>query len=227
MRYHFILLFLFVSCAVSGQDRGQHNARVTIRGNIGIPKPLSSQMYRTSFTGVYEGNLALNLRLFGDFFAGLGYQNSHFQNNKKVFIYYTDPKSGYTLSYNTRHMGHGVFLKLGTDQFFSDKGYVSYSLNSGMMLSQFMNVAQDSAVENMPFVAQQFSAPFVQPEIAVNFISEKRLSFSFMLSYTTLLYQFDPKAPRFAHFAQVAKASNRYVMSWFNVGFGFNILLGK
>jgi hypothetical protein len=47
------------------------------------------------------------------------------------------------------------------------------------------------------------------------------------MSYTTLLYYYDPKAPRFAHFGEIKNASNNYVMSWLNFGFGFNVLLGK
>ena len=95
------------------------------------------------------------------------------------------------------------------------------------MFAQYRNVVQDSAVENLPFVPTNFSCPFIQPEVSINFIVEPRLSFSVMMSYTTLLYYYDPKAPRFAHFGEINSAGNNYVMSWLNFGFGFNVLLGK
>src|SRR3954469_13327924 len=88
--YIFSMVFLIPAMFFS-QGRGQYNSKFTIRGNLGIPKPLSSQMYTKSFTGVYETNVSFNARLFDNFYAGLGYQNSQFQNNKKVFVYYSPP----------------------------------------------------------------------------------------------------------------------------------------
>ena len=146
-------------------------------------------------------------------------------------MYYTppvvNPYEGIDLSYDTRLVGHGLFVKLGIDKFFKDKSYMSYSINSGFMLANYNNVIRDSSIENQPFVPTSFSAPIIQPEVSVNFIVEPRLAFSVLLSYTTLFYHYDPKAPRFANFSQVSSASNNYVMSWFNIGFGFTILLGS
>lgn len=230
MRKILILIFLssFFNCL--SQEKQKENASFTIRGNIGIPRTISSKMFRTGFSGVYEGNLSLNFKLFSNFFAGLGYQNTFFQNNKQVFVFYQVPASqktaGASLSYDTKIMGHGGFLKLGYDKFF-DKGYVSYSLNTGYAKMSYLNVYDDSSAVNLPFIAKDFTAPFVQPEIAVNFLADRSLTFSLMLSYTTMFYKFDPKAPRFAHISQLEEQSNNYVMSWLNIGFGFNILIGK
>lgn len=230
MRKIFLLIFLsfFLNCL--SQERGKKNAPVTVRGIVGIPRTISSKMLRTSFSGVYEANLSVNARLFNNFFAGLGYQNSYFQNNKAVFVYYQVPSSqktaGASLSYNTKMMGHGGFLKLGYDKFF-DKGYVSYSLNTGYVKMSYINVNDDSSTVNLPFDPKDFTAPFVQPEIAVNFMADRSLSFSLILSYTTLIYTFNPKAPRFAHIQQVQEQSNNYYMSWISIGFGFNVLIGK
>src|ERR1044072_4910967 len=143
------LLFICLTLAGMGfSQQKKENAPLTIRGNIGIPKSLSSSMFRTSFNGVYEGNLSVNMKIFSNFFVGLGYQNSHFQNNKKVFAYYqvknqSGQATGAFLSYNTRMIGHAGFLKIGYDQLF-DKGYVSYSLNTGLMLLNYTNVVPDT-----------------------------------------------------------------------------------
>lgn len=221
------ILLIFLGLAVTGfSQQKKENAPFTIRGNIGIPKSVSSAMFRTAFNGVYEGSLSLNVKLFSNFFVGLGYQNSHFQNNKKVFVYYQVPSSqktaGGSLSYNTRMIGHAGFLKLGYDQFF-EKGYVSYSLNTGLMFVNYANVVPDTNAANLPAVAKNFSAPYVQPELAVHFLADRALSFSIMLGYTTMFYKFDPKAPRFNDIQQVVERRNAYVMSWLNIGFGFNI----
>lgn len=223
-----ILACTFLCFVMQSQEK--HNARFTIRGNIGIIRPISSQKFRTAFAGIYEGNLSANLRLFGDVYMGLGYQSTYFQNTK-IFKQqlFTSPTLTTAVPYNTNLVGNGAFLKFGFDRFFADRnrGFVSYSINSGIMFMNYNNVNADTSNANRPYGAIRFSAPYVQPEVAVNFVAEKRLAFSLMLSYTTLFYHFDPKAPRFNQFGDIlGDKSNNYVISYFNVAIGFSILLG-
>lgn len=227
MRTLFLASLLVLTGFLNAQEKitNKQNAPYTIRGNIGIPRTVSSQMFRTCFNGVYEGNLSFNARLFGGFFAGIGYQNTHFQNNKFLQFKYFNAN----VPYNTRIMAHTGFVKIGVDKFYSESGYMSYSLNSGFILANYMNVNADTSRLNRPYGPLSFSAPYVQPEISVNFIvdEKKQLALSIMLAYTTVFANFDPKAPRFNHFEEVSKKNNRYVMSWFNIGFGFTVLINK
>jgi len=131
------------------------------------------------------------------------------------------------LSYNTKLMGHAGFIRLGYDRFFSKKGYMSYALNSGAIKGVFMNVVPDTSSRNMPLQPDYFIAPYLQPEVAANFIVDPTLSFSIMLSYTTVFAHFDPRSPRFNHIAEVNTKTNSYPMSWFNIGFGFNVLINR
>jgi hypothetical protein len=207
------------------------NASFTIRGTVGIPRAISSNMFRTCFNGVYAGNLSFNFRLFNNVFVGVGYDNSHFLNNKKVFTYYIPPsgQKEYGLSYNTRIMAHAGFVKIGGDKFFSNTGYMSYSVNSGLMAINYVNVEADTNLANRPYGLKMYYTPYVQPEMAVNFIvgEERTLSLSIMLAYTTVLSNFDPKGPRFNHISEVKSKSNNYFMSWLNIGFGFNVLINR
>lgn len=217
-------IFLILICSfVSGfsQKAEQRNARFTIRGNIGIPKALSSQMFRTCFAGLYETNLSVNMRMFDNFFIGVGYQNSHFQNNK----FLKQQLFNATVSYNTRCVANGAFVKLGYDKFFSEKGYVSYSINTGYAMCNYLNINPDSSLANKPYGPEKFNAIFVQPEISANFIVDNTLAFSIFFSYNTQFSRFDPKSPRFNQFEQVNKTSNNYVMSWINLGIGFTVLI--
>lgn len=224
----FIMILLHI-CSFS-QEKRKRSAPYSIRGNFGIPKSVSSQMFRTCFNGVYEGNISVNLRLFDNFSAGVGYTNMLFQNNKNVFVYYTVPTGqqtgGSTLSYNTKFMGHGGFLKVSYDKFF-EKGYFSYSLNVGYMKVNYFNVVQDTTAPNRPYINPNFSAPIIQPGVEIHFLADRSVSFSIMLSYMNVLYKYDPKAPRFAHVDGVTDKKNNYIVSWINIGFGFNIMIGK
>ncbi len=227
MRPIVILLFLVLTANLFGQDKTKQNAAFTIRGNVGIPKSVSSQVFNTCFKGVVESNLSANARVFKNMFVGVGYQNSFFQNNKLIFLNHISPSAA--VPYDTKLMINSGFLKIGYDQFFSEIGYFSYALNAGYAFAQYKNVIPDTSFKNMPAVGNKFSAPFLQPEFSVNFIAEDLLSFSLMISYNNLFYNFDPKAPRMAHFQAVSDLMqghhNKYIMSWINFGFGFNILI--
>ncbi len=225
MRKILTLIFLF-SCLICIPQKKKQNPPFTIRGNIGIPKVLSSERFRTAFSAVVQGNISANLRLFDNFYAGVGYEYCSFQNNKKEWSAQIVTKSG-AVYYKTNLIGHGGFLKLGYDNFFSEIGYASYSLNTGFMSLHYTGAFPDSSAANQPFVSTKFSAPYVQPEIAVHFLAEKGVSFSVFLGYTTLFYKFDPKAPRFNAIGKVTEKRNNYVMSWLNIGFGFNILINS
>jgi hypothetical protein len=104
---------------------------------------------------------------------------------------------------------------------------MSYALNSGMIKGVYLNVVPDTSARNMPLQRSYFIAPYVQPEVAANFIVDPTLSFSIMFSYTTVLARFDPRSPRFNHISEVNSKSNSYSMSWFNIGFGFNVLINR
>jgi hypothetical protein len=227
----FFLLFL---CFFSFAQKTKENPRLTIRGVIGIPRSTGSMMFRQSFSGIYEANLTVCMKAGKNFFIGAGYQNALFKNVKSIGqIRYNYGTSGQVLltPYNTQIIEHSALLKFGYEHYTGDIVYVSYSLNSGLMFGQYTGVLPDTSEANRPYGPTKFAAPFVQPEIAINFLSGEgqKLSFSILLSYTTLFYKYDPKSPRFNHFATppIYIKSNRYFMNWINIGLGFNILPGK
>jgi hypothetical protein len=224
MRRLLILIFLPISLFCFSQKIGQKNALITIRGNIGIPKGISSSMFRTSFAGIYEANLSLNFRVFDNFFVGAGYQNTQFQNNRflQQQVY---NKGTISVSYDTRLLSSGIFVKLGYDKFFSEKGYFSYSLNTGLTVNRYLNVNADTSARNQPLQPQNFNVPYAQAEVSANFIVEENLSFSLMLSYNTLFQRFDARAPRFNQFEEIRNTSNKYFIGWLSFGVGFNVLI--
>lgn len=222
MRQLLVILLFSSSLTNLAQNSKKESAAITVRGVIGIPKGISSTQFRKSFAGLYEANLSLNFRLPQNFFIGAGYQSSFFKNNDAIKYKYYNA----SVPYNTQLVGNSGFVKIGYDYFFS-KGFLSCSINTGYSFFQYKNVNQDSSLANQPFVGTAFTAPFIQPEIAINFLADRSMSFSFILSYTTLFYHFDAKAPRFNQFEEINKESNSYVMGWINIGFGFNVLINR
>ena len=229
MRTLFVLTISFFVFSLTAQQKQKQNAPFTIRGTVGIPKTVSSRLFSTAFKGVVEANLSANARIFKNVFAGLGYQNSFFQNNKDIFINQVTAKA--SVPYDTKLMLNSVFLKIGYDYFFSDKGYVTCALNAGYSFANYSKILSDTSKANMPFVGPKFSAPFIQPEFSINFLTddEALINFSLMIAYNNLLYQFNPKAPRLCQFKPMSEFyqqnRNSYWMSWINIGFGFNVLI--
>jgi len=220
MRVLFLTVFI-LPWLVQAQNKQKHLADFTIDGNFSIPGIISSKMYQKAFDGIYEMNFSVNKNLGGNFFVGLGYQNVLFQNDDSLKYSYFNA----SIPYNTRLMGHSVFARFTYSRFFSDIGYLSYALNTGYMMAHYYNVNADTSLANRPYGQTEFNTPYVQPEVSLNFIVDKTLSFGVILSYTTLFTKFDPKAPRFNHFEWISKSGNDYVMSWLNFGFSFNVLL--
>lgn len=224
MRVNFLACFMLLSFLLQAQVvRRTETSAVTIRGNMGIPKPISSARFYQSFTGVFEGNLSVGFRVAKDLSAGLGYQATAFRNNDlfKQKIYNAE------LPYKTSLDCHGGFVRLGYDQFWKQNSFVSYALNAGYTAGKYNNVNPDSSFHNRPLIDREFRTPFIQGECGVNWVMEQRLAFSLFVSYTTYFMRFDARAPRFNQFEEIRKKTNNYVISYFNFGFGFTVLLGK
>jgi hypothetical protein len=223
MRFITILIFCIQFSVGYSQDKQQRNSPFTIRGNIGINKPLTSKQFSRAFLGIYEANVSFNYQVAGNFYAGIGFENIMFKNSERFKLLFYQA----SLPYNTRLNGNGGFLKLGYDKFVTESIYVSYALNTGYILAKYINVHPDTSLLNRPYPALDLSAPFVQPEFSANFVTEKSLSFSLIFAYNTLFYRFNPKAPRFNDIDGVTGVSNKYLMSWVTFGFGFTVLLGN
>lgn len=221
MRAFLLAILLTLTSVALSQKTDQRNARFTVRGNIGIPKAISSKMFRTSFAGLYEGNLSGNMRMFDNFYIGVGYQNSHFQNNRFLRQQVFNAR----VPYDTRCVANGAFIRLGYDKFFSENSYVGYALNTGYAMCNYLNINADTSLANRPYGPEKFNAVFLQPEMSVNFIVDQTMAFSFFFSYNTLLSKFNPRSPRFNQFQEVSSVGNRYVMSWLTLGVGFSILI--
>jgi hypothetical protein len=225
-----ILMTAFISLNAQVLKR---TAPFSIKAFVGIPRAVSSSMFRTAFNGVYEVGLSVNFRTFSNFYVGFGANNTHFQNNKGVFatrsFIETDPvtgkPNGKIRPYNTRLNCIGGFIKLGYDKFY-EKAYISYALDAGLFSCTYQNVNLTGSAQNLPLTPTNFQAPYLQPEITSNFYTDGPLSFSILFSYGILLKKFNPKAPHFNDIQEISEKSNKLPISWINIGFGCAILLG-
>lgn len=235
----FTLIFCLVAFYAIGQEsssnlKDKQNALFTIRSQAGIPTTISSNAFRFAFKGIYDIDLSVNARPFGNFFAGLGYERCEFKINKAEFVRYqappknpNQPNTNYTLAYDTKLRVNNVFINLGYDKFKKDNIYLSLSLQAGVTFSKYTDGIPDSSGYNKPFQSPEFTSPYLRPCSSVNFIVSPKLAFNLFFNYTNLLTNFDPRDPRINQFESVTEKSNKQGIGWITFGFGFNVLLDK
>jgi len=74
-----------MSClAVFSQDKAPELPKFSIRGNVSIPKVVSSNAFRNSFSGVVCGDMNFNYKIASNFFIGTGYSYTYY--NRKKFL---------------------------------------------------------------------------------------------------------------------------------------------
>jgi hypothetical protein len=180
-------------------------------------------MFRTAFNGIYDGGISFNLNLFEHVYMGIGFRSFQFENNKmfKQILFNA------SIPYNTRLSGQTPFVTINYQQHLKSNFYFNYALDYGFVLANYSRINEDTTFYNKPFGNKNFTSHLIQPEVSANWKLDPHLSFSVVLAYTTLFSKFDPKAPRFNHFDEINKKSNRYFMSWMTFGFGMNVIFGK
>lgn len=215
----FLIFYLLGCIALHSQNDPYRNSPYSIRSTISIPNIVSSQAYRVSFRGVYDGNISLNRTLFSNFYAGVGYYNALFNRARREEFDKNNLK--------TRQQTHGGFLKLGYDYFFSERGYYSMSLNTGYAYNFYTGVSRALSDTILPATTNKFNSLFLTPELSANFLTGPKLCFGITLSYVTMLYKYNPRDSYMDGYLNYKKINNRHYMSWINIGFSIHVLIGK
>lgn len=194
--------------------------RVSIRASCTVPKIISSKAYRTSYSGIYDGQVSVNFRVAGNINVGLGYKSALFTPQ----LYFRQK------GLNTKLQVHDGFLKFGYDHMFS-RGFVAFSIDGGYSYNKYTNVIfiHDSLNGKNP---TDFASFFLRPEIAVNFLVEENFAFGFIFAYNYCLYKYDTSYNGFGSYADSKSTSNNIIyegtsygnkanIGWFSFGFGF------
>ncbi len=205
-----------------GPTKGPDLPRVAVRANLGIPKIVSSQKYRNSFSGVFSGEIGLSYKLAGNYFFGVGYNYNYFKA-QRYFRENVSPRI------NASMQMHGGFLKLGHDHFFKPNAFTTVSLNMGYQSGKYYGLEyppRDSI--RAPYVTQ-FGNVYVEPMVGVYFIVDPNFAFGAHLSYSYNTQVFSAEDIGFDKFGFGSTPSekgynalgNKWGMSMFTLGFGF------
>lgn len=192
-----------------------------IRASCTVPKIMSSEAFRTSYSGFFDAQLSLNFRVLKKFSLGLGYKSALFGPQ----LYFRQK------GLSTRLQVHDGFIKLGYDKILGDKGFLTFSIDAGPTFNKYTSVkfAQDSLNGKYP---TSFVGGFIRPELAINFMVEENFAFGFIFAYNYCLFNYDTKYNGFGSYADSKSTAgniiyegtgykNKASMGWFSFGFGF------
>ncbi len=211
--YSILCLYSFCGFSQDAPSKGPDLPRVAVRANLGIPKIISSEMYRNSFSGVFSGELGVSYKLFSNYIIGIGYNYNYFKAQR----YFRENNR-----INASMQMQGGFLKLGYDHFFSPTAFTTVSLNMGYQTGKYYGLvfANDSLKGYYP---SQFANAYVEPMVGVYFIVDPNFAFGAHLSYSYNFEQYDPLSTGFNKFGPTNynKLHNKWGMSMITLGFGF------
>lgn len=224
MRKILAVVFCFFGFCIISQNDNEPMPRVSFRATCGIPKSFSSQAFRFSFGGVYDAGLSVNVRVFDNFFMGLGYQNGLFVPQKYFRDKYVN--NGFI---STRMQTHDAYLKIGYDKWFIDKsrGFYTFALNTGYNYSKYTAIAFPSDTLASIHPTDNFTGIFVRPEVTFNFLVDPGFAFGIVFAYNYNLTKYDPKINMFSYYGDFSKYKNRAGISWISFGFNMYFGLGK
>jgi hypothetical protein len=203
--------FIVLSCLVSfSQDKAPELPKFSTRGNVSIPKVVSSNALRNSFSGVMSADMNISYKMTSDFFVGLGYS----------YTYYKSQKVFRDQNLNANMQSQNGYLKLGFDKFFSDNGFTTFSINTGYNFNQYKGVVykNDSLKGKYP---TEFAGAFIEPVIGIYFIVDPNFAIGGHISYNYNFSKFDPTYSGFDKYFEYSKVKNNWNMSMINLGFGF------
>lgn len=197
------------------QEKAPELPRFSIRGNIGIPKALSSTMFRHSFTGIATIDGSVNYNLFSGYIIGIGYSYTYYGCQK----YFRDPLKD---NIQTNLQTQNGYLTVGYNHFFSDRGFSVISANMGLNYGQYKGVRykHDSIVGQYP---TNFTTAFIEPKYSLYFIVDKNFAIGGYLSYTYSFTKFNPLQSQLNEWGPYGYNSlpNKWNMSLITLGFGF------
>jgi len=210
VKYLLALILFIGTCGLQAQEDQKPLPRFSVRANMGIPKVTSSTAFRTSFLGLYEVNASVNVRLFSNFFIGVGYMNCLFKSQS-----YFQQKNLYT-----KMQVHNGFFRIGYDRFYTERSFATIALNAGYNFNKYtdVNPKYDSLAHPYP---AQYTGGFVQPELGAYLLVEDNFAIGAHIAYNYNFSRFDPSLPYLDKWLDYTNLHNKWNTSWINFGFGF------
>lgn len=210
MRHIFLIFIILICLQIRAQETQKELPRISIRSDMGIPKVIGSQAFRTSFLGIYEFNFSTNIRIAKNYFVGIGYKDALLRTQD----YFKK------LNVNTKMQSHNGYIRIGFDRFYAENSFATFSINSGYNFSKYTGTVlkNDTLAHSYP---AQFTGAFIEPEIGMYILLDPNFAIGAHISYYYNTTKYDPTLPYLTHWRDFDKLKNNAGMNWLTFGFGF------
>ena len=176
---------------------------LSLRLDGGIPNPVSSQLFRKKFIGVYQCSGSLNIKLSKLITFGIGYENALFSVSNRL-----------KFGVKTKMQTHTGFGRLSFNHFHRNSVFSTLFLSGGYSSSIFTDVV--CLNEKIPVKNHSFA--FLQPGYSLNFFAEENMTLGFFASYTLTNFVFNPYSICLEDWTPVDNLNSSARMSYFSIG---------
>ncbi|MEW6773810.1 MAG: hypothetical protein AB1304_07410 [Bacteroidota bacterium] len=221
-----IIIILFSAVAISLVTNAQNKLpRFSFKGEGGIQTSLSSEAFRNTFVGEFQTGGQLVIKLFHQFYSGVGFNYALFKTSKNFQFRIgnvTLPSDFFLRSYNP-NFTLGYFLPVETE---SDKPkqFGCVELRAGYSYNKFTNIPLNEKMGNPPM---EFRGAFLQPHFSYTFLVEENLGFGAFINYTLYTYIFNPDDAGLRYYADYSQWKNNFNISWITLGLHFHVYFIK
>lgn len=197
----------------------------SLKGEGAIQTPISSASFRNTFVGEFQSGGQLVIRLFHNFYSGVGFNYALFKTSKNFQFRIgnvTLPSDFFLRAYNS-NFTIGYFLPVEVESN-KPKQFGCIELRAGYSLNKYTNVPVVPAMNNPPM---EFKTAFLQPHFSYTFMVEDNLGFGAFINYTFYANVFDPTSGGLNYYVDYTQWKNNFNISWIALGFHFHFYFIK
>jgi hypothetical protein len=182
-----------------------------IRGVINVPNVIANSGLRSSFKGIYEGNLSFNIRVASGLSLGVGMKNSLISTQERL------------QDVDIKMQLYTAYFRLAYARYHNEKAYSVFGANFGYNNSFFTNVVPIHS----PVLTKNYNSLVFEPEYSINFVVDEHFTIGLFISYMYLFTPFDARNIALQDYSSAATRGVNSGNGFLNFGFSFYVGMGR
>jgi hypothetical protein len=220
----FLLCCLNVFSAMNAQDENlgaDGNGKMTVkpspfsvRADFSVPNPVNPA-WKKCMVGIGEANVIFDMRLAGNFFAGVGYKGS---------LFYVPRNFMYSYELKTKMQMHCGFISMGYDIYKSNTFFITPVINSGMALTKFSHI---QCKKEMITWKPQYRSWFIEAQGTLTWLVDPRVGLQGHVSFVLVDHVWNPEFACMQDWIALGSVNRNAITSYYTLGFGVYLGIGK
>lgn len=221
-KYLSVIPALLLGLFLNGQNK---LPLFSFKGEGGIQTSLSSEAFRNTFLGEFQTGGQFVVRLFHQFYSGVGFNYALFKTSKNFQFRVGNVvvPSDFFLRAHNFNITIGYFLPVEVDAN-KPHQFGCIELRAGYGFNRFTNIPVNNSMGNLPM---EFNSAFLQPHFSYTFMVEENLGFGGYINYTLYTNTFNPKLAGLDYYVDYSKWKNNFNISWITLGLHFHLYFIK